>query len=327
MRIESRAPTRIDLGGGWTDVPPYPETAGGFVCNVAIARHATVLLRTGAGSTTMIEDRGARWSGEDLHSEGGPSLAKAALRHARVRGVELVMASDFPAGAGLGGSSAAGVALTAALAELRGEGLSRTELAERSREVEVEELGVAGGRQDHYAAALGGALALTFGASVEARRIPLAADAVQSLQRRFVIAYTGESRISGDTITAVIDAFRAREARVTAALARMKSLAVMMAEALERASIDELGLLVGEHWQHQRSLHPRITTKRIERVMQAGSRAGALGGKALGASGGGCVLLIASEDNAEGVRAAASEIASILPFGIDQEGVRVHASR
>ncbi len=236
------------------------------------------------------------------------------------------MTSDFPAGAGLGGSSAAGVALAAALAELRGERLSRAELAERSREVEVEELGVAGGRQDHYAAALGGALALTFGASVEARRIPLAQTTVQSLERRFVVAYTGQSRISAETITAVIDAFRTRAPTVTVALARMKVLALMMADALERGDIDELGQLVGEHWQHQRSLHSRITTERIEGVMRAGSDAGALGGKALGASGGGCVLLIAGDDSAEEVRTAVSRIASVLSFSIDQEGVSVHAS-
>ncbi len=307
-------------------MPPYPETEGGFVCNVAIARHATVLLRANTGVNTVIVDRGARWSGEDLLAPGGPSLAKAALRRARIRGVELVMESDFPAGAGLGGSSAAGVALAAALASLRGEGLSRMELAERSREVEVEELGVAGGRQDHYAAAFGGAQALTFAASVGVRSIPLSDRTIQALQRRFVVAYTGESRISGETISAVIDAFRARQPTVIAALARMKALAMMMAEALQRADIDEIGQLVGEHWLHQRSLHPRITTAGIEQVMHAGSRAGALGGKALGASGGGCVLLIADDDRAEEVRRAASRIASIIPFAIDREGVRVRPS-
>lgn len=309
--LVARAPTRIDLGGGWTDVPPYPARHGGFVCNVAIARHATV---------TLHDDPAAR--GDD--AQEGVALVRAAMRRAGIAGLRATLASDYPIGAGLGGSSAAGVAVAGALAHWRGETPTPTVLAERSRLVEVEDLGIAGGRQDHYAAAHGGALALTFHADrVDARRLALADATRAAFERRVLLVYTGQSRISGDTIRAVLDAFEAEEPRVLDALARMKALAADTADALERGDLDAVGALIGEHWAHQRALHPAITTPAIDEIMRLALAAGALGGKALGASGGGSVVLIARDDTVEAVRAAIAPLGELLPFTIADRGFEV----
>jgi D-glycero-alpha-D-manno-heptose-7-phosphate kinase len=210
---------------------------------------------------------------------------------------------------------------------------ARDALAEWSRAVEVEDAGIAGGRQDHYAAAHGGALRLDFGAAAggpggagapcRATPVPLGTAARAALERRGVVVYTGESRLSGETIAAVLDAYRAREPRVSGALARMRALAAEMAAALASGDVDALGVLVGEHWVHQRALHPAIPTPRIDAIVAAGARAGALGAKALGASGGGCVLLLAA-DGAEGaVRAAVAPLGELLEWRVDGAGVRV----
>jgi D-glycero-alpha-D-manno-heptose-7-phosphate kinase len=103
----------------------------------------------------------------------------------------------------------------------------------------------------------------------------------------------------------------------------MADLARDMADALGRGSLDDLGSLVGEHWIHQRSLHPRITTPDIERTLRAALDAGARGGKALGASGGGCVVAIADRGREGDVREAMAGVATLLPFTVDREGVRV----
>ena len=309
--VTARAPVRIDFGGGWTDVPPYPQEEGGCVCNLAIARYATArLAERGVGLHV------------DAHDDD-QALPRAALAHAGISHVSLHLRNDFPRGAGLGGSSAAGVAIQAALAAWRGETSGATSLAERSRAVETEGLRVPGGSQDHYAAALGGALELRFGAGVEARRIALAPARRAELERRCIVGFTGESRISGHTITAVIDAYRAREPRVTTALHRMKALAARMAAALEHGSLDELAALVDEHWRFQRSLHERISTPGIERLLEVARRAGATGGKALGASGGGSVLVIAPDAAVDAVRAAVASVAVPLPFTIDTDGARL----
>lgn len=323
--LHVRAPARIDFGGGWTDVPPYDVELGGCVCNLAISRHATVTIRE-RGDGVALDDDGTRATAPDaagLPHDGPLALGAAALRRAGVHGVSLAMRSHFPAGAGLGGSSAAGVALAAALAAWRDESPApgRAELAERSRAVEVEELGIAGGRQDHYAAAFGGALGLRFTGRVEVESIPLPDALVAAIERRVIVGYTGVTRISGETITAVLEAYAARDARVVAALARMKALAEMMIAALRAGSLDDLGALVAEHWTHQRALHPRITTPEIDAVLQAATGAGALGGKALGASGGGCVVVIAPDESAPAVRAAVARHAALVPFMVDRRGV------
>src|SRR6185503_4991397 len=156
--IVARAPTRIDLGGGWTDVPPYCDREGGFVCNVAIDRYSFVRLDD-ASETASIGDSTA------------VPLVRAALRRSGVSDAQVSVENNFPVGAGLGGSSAASAALLTALAAWSHRPRDRAEIAEEGRRIEVEDLGIAGGRQDHYAAAFGGALALTFTNTVTVEHI------------------------------------------------------------------------------------------------------------------------------------------------------------
>ena len=323
--VIARAPARLDFGGGWTDVPPYCDERGGTVCNVAVGRHATVRLAERDAELPALAAPGRR--------ETDDRLTRAALRRAGLDALHAEVVSDFPVSAGLGGSSAAGVALAAAVRAWHEgtapslDAAARDALAEWSRAVEVEEAGIAGGRQDHYAAAHGGALRLDFGAAAggaPCRATPIALDAATraALDARCVVVYTGESRISAATITGVLDAYGAREPRVTQALARMGALAGQMAEALGRGDVDALGALVGEHWAHQRTLHPQIPTARIDAIVAAAARAGALGAKALGASGGGCVLAIAAPGREDALRAAVAPLGELVPVAVADEGVR-----
>lgn len=310
--LVARSPARLDFGGGWTDVPPYSEERGGCVCNMAIELHAVATVRAVA-----VDARGGTSERADSPDN---ALAIAATRRAAMPRVSVNVEAEYPLGAGLGGSSAAGVAVLGALAAWRGEEITPSALAEESRRLEVEDLGIAGGRQDHYAAAMGGALGLWFGDEVTARRLPLSADVIAALNQRCIVAYTGQSRISSNTITAVMDAYRARERRVLGALDRLRDLAVQMVAALESADLEALGRLVGEHWVHQRALHPAIPTPLIDAVLADAAAAGAIGGKALGASGGGCVLAIAAEGREEEVRRAMAARAQPLPVRMARRG-------
>lgn len=310
--LVARAPARLDFGGGWTDVPPYSEERGGCVCNVAIELHAVATVRSrGDGS------HGGNAAGPDV------ALTQAAIRRSGLSDVRVDVHAEFPLGAGLGGSSAAGVAVLGALAAWRGDEVTAPQLAEESRRLEVEDLHVAGGRQDHYAAAMGGALGLWFTDRVTTRRIALSSAAVDALQSRCIVVYTGQSRISSDTITAVVNAYRSRESRVLDALDRMRDLANGMIAALEAADVDGLGDLVHEHWARQRSLHPAIPTPAIDAILADAWKAGARGGKALGASGGGCVLAIAAEGREDEVRQAMTRLATPLPVRIAHHGFEV----
>lgn len=308
--LVATAPTRLDFGGGWTDVPPYPRERGGFVCNLAIERRATVKIRALA-------------PGETSSLVGGLPLVDAACSAAGVTDLRVELSSDFPVGAGLGGSSAAGVALAAALAAWKGVARSRSELAEASRAVETDGLKIPGGSQDHYAAAYGGALGITFGERTEVEEILLSSDTITRLEQQGLLVYTGESRISGETITAVLDAYKNCEQRVVHALDEMKSLALQMASALRDGDVDTLGTLVGEHWKYQRALHPRITTERIDAIDEAARRAGALGMKALGASGGGSVIIFTPPHARDEIAEAVRPFGEILDWRVSQSGVIV----
>ncbi|MEP6999790.1 MAG: hypothetical protein ABI969_04890 [bacterium] len=311
--LVARAPTRLDFGGGWTDVPPYCDREGGAVCNIAITRYATATVATSghvacAGPSSTDDNR----------------LISAARRRSSFPNAEARLANDFPMGAGLGGSSAAGVALAGAFAELAGSSLTPHALASLSRETEVDELGMAGGYQDHYAAAFGGALLLTFvNQRVGVEQIAVSDGFRAALARRSVLIYTGESRISGDTIIAVRDAYLRGERRVVNALARMKTLAGEMAAALRADNLDALATLVGEHWTHQRALHSAIPTSRIDAIINAATQSGALGAKALGASGGGCVLAIAEDGREDELARSLAPLGERLAFTVDTKGFDV----
>jgi D-glycero-alpha-D-manno-heptose-7-phosphate kinase len=311
--IVTRAPTRIDFGGGWTDVPPYSSEVGGFVCNVAITRFATVSITSTSGAaadtTTTLGDR---------------AIVSAAARRFRFQPeeVRVSVTSDFPIGAGLGGSSAVGVATCAGFAAMRRQNMSPSAIAELSREIEIGDLAVPGGRQDHYAAAYGGALGLRFSSKgVDVHEITLTPKVRAEIERRCLIVYTGQSRISGDTILAVLDAYARRDTLVMTALSKMRANAEQMADALMRGHFDWLAALVDEQWSHQRALHPAIATPLIDEIIAKGREAGAVGAKALGASGGGCVLVIAGEGRVESVRQAIAPLGEILPFKIADNGV------
>jgi D-glycero-alpha-D-manno-heptose-7-phosphate kinase len=317
--IITRAPTRIDFGGGWTDVPPYSDEVGGFVCSVAIGRYATVTVTRSVHAIAAPVTTSS--------SAGDQSIALAAARRFHLSGAHIDVESDFPVGAGLGGSSAVGVAIVAALNAVtdgsREFDDERTWIAELSRAIEIGDLGVPGGRQDHYAAAYGGALGLRFSRDgVDVRAIPLSDSLRAELERRCIVIYTGQSRISGETIDAVLGAYASRDPRVMRALEGMRETAERMAGALASADIDALAALVAEQWMHQRSLHPAIPTPLIDEIIERGMRSGGIGAKALGASGGGCVLLIARDGYEEELRSAIAPLGELLSFSVDPHGVQ-----
>jgi len=307
-RFLASAPARVDLAGGWTDVPPYTTEVGGSVCNIAIDMRALATVTTSPPAAPPTDP-----------------LPRAACHRAGEPAVHISLESAIPIGSGLGGSSAAGVALAAALAAHGGRTLTAQELAELSRSTEADTMGLAGGCQDHFAAAFGGALLLECRETTSVLPVTMSEACTVEFERCATIAYTGASRMSSTTITAVLDAWRDREMQTCNALQVMAALAPLMAAALSAGDIEELGRLLTRQWEAQRSLHHTITTPAIDQIVIETSKAGALGTKALGASGGGCVLVIARGDRVEAVRQALARRASILPLRVSRSGVLVHS--
>jgi len=212
--VRASAPVRLDFAGGWTDVAPFSAREGGVVVNAALALSVHVELLLG-GSRIRLAAVDLRESLEcpnaaGLVLDGRLDLHKAALRMFPVPGgCTLATRAEVPAGAGLGGSGALDVALVAALTRARGEQLGERELAEHGWYLEAVEARIAGGKQDQYAAALGGCQRLAFrDPDVGIEPITLDPAFAAVLARHTILCYTGRSRVSATMIARVLGATR-----------------------------------------------------------------------------------------------------------------------
>jgi D-glycero-alpha-D-manno-heptose-7-phosphate kinase len=336
LRIEARAPTRIDLAGGTLDIwPLYLFHPGALTVNCAITRYASCVIETysgrgdGRGSIRLV-------SRDTKREESFPSLA--ALERARsyrlpllahlVRffrprvGLTLTTDSQAPAGAGIGGSSAMAVAICAALDRLTGASLRLEDWIHISRDAEAIVIRVPTGTQDHYPPAFGGASAIHLEPGGE-RREEVGCD-LDELERRLVLCYTGRPRQHGINNWEVFVRHIRGDKRVFRNLARIADVARRLFTALNRNDWKETGGLIREEWAFRRRNLPTISTPVVDRVIAAARRQGALAGKVCGAGGGGCVALLI--DPAARARVEAAVTANggeLLPHGIDREGVRI----
>jgi D-glycero-alpha-D-manno-heptose-7-phosphate kinase len=327
--FRAAAPVRLDFAGGWTDVPPFSAREGGAVVNAAIGLAAHVALKLGGTRIRLVsEDLGQELecaNSGGLVLDGRLDLLKAALRMFPVQSAcTLTTRSEAPPGSGLGSSGALDVALVAALTCARGERLSERELAEQGWYLEAVEAKIPGGRQDQFAAALGGFHRLSFrDPDVGIEPITLDPACAAALERQTVLCYTGRSRVSGATIARVMSAYERGDRPVTGALRAMKDVADAMAEALRAADLARVAGLLSQNWNHQQALDPDMRTREMARLEHALAEAGALGGKAAGAGAGGAMFFITRDDAAPAIAAAREAGATVLPVRWARDGVRV----
>ena len=320
------APVRLDLAGGWTDVPPFSEREGGIVVTAAIRLFARAEVQLGG--------RGFKLVSEDLHDalevpdssglirDGRLDLMKAGLRMLPVGACTLTTRSEAPPGSGLGTSGALDVAIVAALSSARGETPDPVIIAETACHLEAVEAGIPGGRQDQFASAHGGFLRLDFkDPDAEVQRLKLDAGFAEALARRMLLCYTSASRFSGDTISRVMRAYEQGDHQVVTALQGIRDVAESMVAALGASDFVTVGRLLSENWRHQQSLDAKMCTEDMARLERAVLAAGALGGKAAGSGAGGCMFFLTPDDPAPVAAAAQACGARLLPIRWAMRGV------
>ena len=331
-KITAQTPTRIDFAGGWTDTPPYSADKGGSVVNAAITlymrvkvtsfpegRLKNITIRSIDYGTTVEAD-----SISGLEFDGNADFAKAVLKSLPVDcPIEIVTSSDTPPGSGLGGSGALGVALTAALSTLRGDNLAGTELPEKARDIEVEQLKILGGKQDQYAAMFGGFRYMRFeDPEVEMLPLPLLDTTIEKLRQNSVLVYTGQSRVSGDIHKNVVEAYHAKCEQTLKALDEIKEAADEMKSALLGNDLDQFAELMNKNWNAQKVLHPSITNDSMDKAFIIARKNGALAGKALGAGGGGCLYFYCLPGTKNDVEKVLEDTGyRALPFDFDFRGL------
>jgi D-glycero-alpha-D-manno-heptose-7-phosphate kinase len=332
MLIRAKAPLRISFAGGGTDVPPFPEQEGGLVLNATITRYAYGTLRTRADGAITIHshDYGSSVElapGATPVFDGRLDLAKAAIQRfagERAGGFDLLLHSNAPPGSGLGSSSAMMVALIGVLTEFANLPVTDYELAELAHTVERDELGIAGGRQDQYAATFGGFNFIELYADhVVVNPLRVADDVVLELEHNLLLCYTGTTRQSDHIIDDQVQRFTHGDAEAVAGLRAQKELAVEMKNALLQRRLHDLGALLDEAWQAKKRMSERISNPRIEELYDAARGTGALGGKVVGAGGGGYILFYCRHDRKHEVANRMRELgASVEEFAFESSGLR-----
>jgi D-glycero-alpha-D-manno-heptose-7-phosphate kinase len=239
------------------------------------------------------------------------------------RSLEITTIGDVPAGTGMGSSSSLTVALLTALYAYQGKVASPETLASQACEIEIDRLGSPIGRQDQYIAAYGGLQYIRFNPddSVHVEPVPCMAKTLAALEQRLLLFYTGETRQANDILT--------RQSAVTGTkldvLCQMRDLAGSMRQALagERGpDLERFGNLLHEGWELKRSLVSSISTSTVDDWYAKARKAGARGGKLLGAGGGGFLLIFVDPDRHDAVRTALGHPRE-LPVGLDPRGSRV----
>jgi D-glycero-alpha-D-manno-heptose-7-phosphate kinase len=324
----ARAPLRIDLAGGWTDVAPYSARAGGAVVNVAISLHAHAQVRRQRGGVDLRAlDLGAAVSARraaDLRPDGELALLKAAARRlGPATGFEVTTSCDAPPSSGLGGSGAMGVALVAAFAALDGRRPRAAEIAQQAHQIETGDAAILGGKQDQYAASLGGLQFLEFGEqSVGATRLDPPTDWLLELERHLVLCYTGASHLSGATHQAVWSRYAAGDAAIARALDGLRACALAMRDAIAAGDTARVGEQLTRNWELQQALGEGVRTETMGDLERAAEAAGSAGCKACGAGAGGCMVFLARAGRAFALADALREAGGrVLRFSFDAAGV------
>lgn len=326
MRIESSAPTRIDLAGGTIDIwPLYLFHPGAQTLNAAISIRATARVEPRDDNRIVIrsEDTGAtveaaHW--RDLWNPRELRLLSLLVHFFEVRGITLTTSSQSPAGAGIAGSSALNVAVCAALSEWKRMHYDPEGLLQVAMNVEARAINVPTGLQDYRPALYGGLAAVELDVD-GVRRVPLNVDLAE-LERRIVLCYTGEPRNSGTNNWEIMKRHIDGDRHVFDCFERIRDTAVVMRGALERGDWDNVGAAIADEWDNRKRLAPGVTTPAIDDLIARAMAKGATAAKVCGAGGGGCLFCYGPPEAREAIRGALEGGgARILDFKFERHGL------
>ncbi|HLM90860.1 MAG TPA: GHMP kinase [Thermoplasmata archaeon] len=341
--VRAKAPLRISFAGGGTDVSPYPEEKGGAVLNCTIDKFAYVTLeatpKPNGGTTVESLDFNVKAKYErpsDLFYNGELDLIKAALKVLRPPGtpeaanesLHLFLHSDAPPGTGLGGSSAICVALVGAFQHYLKETWTSYDIAELAYRIERTELGITGGRQDQYAAAFGGFNFIEFmGSKTLVNPLKIRPEVANELSYRLLLAYVGGGHFTNELLQRQ-QQYTSNRAETMEALDGTKRLAIAMKNELVRGNIDEMGRLLDEGWELKKQFAEGISNPRVDEIYTKARAAGALGGKLVGAGGGGFLLLFCDfARRAQVAKVLQASGGSVMDFSLESAGLQTWSVR
>lgn len=335
MLIRSKAPLRLGLAGGGSDVSPYCDLYGGAVLNASInlSSFCTIEQSHDGMVTFVASDREETFTAPcspcyaydgvlDLH-KGVYNRVVRDFNNGEPLALKITTCSDAPAGSGLGSSSTMVVAILTAFAELLHLPLGEYDVAHLAFEIERVDIGLRGGAQDQYAATFGGVNFMEFHENNRVTVNPLRVKQwiLSELEASTVLYYTGVSRSSDKIIAQQIESFKSGTGKSLEAVHQLKQDASAMKDALLRGNIRRFGEILGRSWEAKRNLADQISNPEIEEIMNVARHAGAWAGKVSGAGGGGFIVFVVDPvDRMKLVRALRKLDGDVVSFQFEPHG-------
>jgi D-glycero-alpha-D-manno-heptose-7-phosphate kinase len=321
--IITRTPLRISIGGGGTDLPSYYERYGGFVVSAAISQYIFVGLNRMFSDGYLLK-YSALENAATVDEIRHPIFREVLRRHNGQGHIEIASLADVPAGTGLGSSGAFTVGLLRALYAYKREHIQAAEVAEEACDIEINVLGQAVGKQDQYIAAFGGFTCFEFrrDGSVGVHPLALSNDTLLDLEHNLLMFFTGYSRNAIEVLSDQKERSLKGDSTMIENLHFTKQLGIKAKEALEAGHTRCYAELMREHWEHKRARSQGMSNDQIDQWYSVGMANGALGGKLVGAGGGGYLLFYA-DDPMKLRRAMAKEELTELRFRFDHDGSTV----
>lgn len=331
--IRSRAPLRIGIAGGGTDVEPYASEKGGYVFNTTINKYAYCTLTPREDTIMNVESRyygryKRSLKNRPFQLDGNMDLIKAVANHFELdKGFNMMIQSDVPSGSGLGGSSTMIVAMIAAIANWMERDLTKYEMAQLSYNLERIDIGLEGGKQDQYATVFGGFNYIKLSKDkVDVKPAKICQDIIDELQCRSVLCYTKITRESADIIKSQKESFE--KGYNEEALNISKVLARNIGKSLEKGDIDEAARELDESWIYKKQFSEKVSNRHIDKLYDIAKANGAIGGKVSGAGGGGFMYFICEYDKKPQVSEALKRAgAELTEFMFDPKGVTTWRSK
>lgn len=319
--IVVRAPFRISFVGGGSDLPAYYRHAAGAVVSTTIDKYMHIVIHPYFHSKIRVKysrledvDRP-----EDIQH---PIVRECLLRHQIPKGMEIASFADVPAGTGLGSSSAFTVALLHALNAYRGLASSPEALAAAACDVEINRLGEPIGKQDQYASAYGGLNYFRFhpDESVDVEPVAMEPCVLREFEQHLMLFYIGQERSAGAILAEQSE--NMRDMAMLSRVSAMVDLAGAFRAALEAADLDRCGALLHENWKLKRELAESVSSSAVDEIYARALRAGAVGGKLLGAGTGGFLLLYANLSQQSRIREALADLRE-MPVAFSATGSQI----
>ncbi|MEN9448873.1 MAG: hypothetical protein RJA25_2163 [Bacteroidota bacterium] len=306
MIIRSKAPLRIGLAGGGTDVSPYSDIYGGAILNATISLYAYATIKPRNDGKIIINaiDRNEKIelkSAEQLPIDGKLDLAKGVYNRIikdfskEPLSFELSTYVDAPPGSGLGSSSTLVVAIVGAFVEWLKLPLGEYDIAHLAYTIEREDLKMAGGKQDQYAATFGGVNYMEFYANnkVIVNPLRIKSEYLHELEHNLVLFYTQTSRLSSKIIQEQTDNVHSNKTSSIDAMHHLKEQSILMKEAILKGEMDNIGKILHNGWMHKKQMADGISNASIDSIYETALQHGATGGKISGAGGGGFMIFYA----------------------------------